>query len=160
MRLQTKVTQRTRGGRISLVNIGRLTMYKVFVLASFLLVSPSVWASDGVSDSVVKKETKEAYSRCKLVSEELKQQWLYYDDFKINQIAFSTGGGWGPGGIDINHYECTISAVSSGGDVKKVRVNISQRSDSNKFQWKIRHDYPIDDCTELYIGDCPGFRNK
>jgi len=135
-------------------------MHKAFALIASLIISVSAHASDGVSDSIVKKETREAYSRCKLVSEELKQQWLYYDDFKINQIAFSSGGGWGPGGVDINHYDCTISAVSSGGDVKKVRVNITQRSDSNRFQWMIRHDYPIDDCTELYIGNCPRFKNK
>ncbi|CNF78772.1 TPA: hypothetical protein PXM11_001643 [Yersinia enterocolitica] len=132
----------------------------VFAFVSVLISFETIAVSYEIPDHVIKKETKAGYLRCKLVSEELKQQWLYYDNFKINQIAFSTGGGLGPNKIDINHYECTISAESSGGNVRRVRVNIDQRSDSNRVRWAIRDDYPISECTELYLGDCPQFKKK
>ena len=78
------------------------------------------------------RSRKAAISHCKVVVEDLKVQWPYYENFKISDIGWSIGD-------PVNTYSCTVSAtrINVGSHLRKARIEITQRFDSKKFIYRI-----------------------
>jgi hypothetical protein len=92
-------------------------------------------ASKETEKRIYDKNKKIALTYCKRVVEDLKDQWPYYDNFKISDV------GWGMES-PVNLYNCTISAthINNKNNVKTARVEITQRAGSQKFIYHIVPD--------------------
>jgi hypothetical protein len=90
-----------------------------------------------------------ARSRCEIVANDLKDQWLYYDNFKIYKMGFSRG-------LPVESYTCTIAAthMNAKNNIKKVRIEINQRTDSDRFTYQIVQNDGFPECYEESIVDC------
>jgi hypothetical protein len=105
------------------------------------------WLVDGV---------RAAQLRCEVVARNLKDLWLYYDNFEIYKIAFSVGL------PPVDTYWCTISAthVNIKDKAKQVRVEINQRTDSDRFTYRIVQPDGFPECREELLIDCDKGRNQ
>ena len=98
--------------------------------------------------NMVREAAETTYSRCRAVADDLKDRWLYFDDFDVYKL------GWSFGGI-VNSSSCTISgAHANTGKVREVRVEIRSRSDSNRMQYEAVPDDFSPGCREFLLFNC------
>ena len=89
-----------------------------------------------------------SYDRCKAVVADLKDLWLYYDDFRIYALGYSGGG-------PVDHSSCTIHALDKqGNSAKHLRVSTSQRRGSARFRYEPEAGDRYSECRKLFATDC------
>src|SRR5690606_40703350 len=67
---------------------------------------------------------------CGSIAAELRDRWLYYDNFRSYRITLSVGG-------PVESYGCTIAATHMNtGEVREVRVDIDRREGSERFSYR------------------------
>lgn len=119
------------------------------ILVCIILLSAGVNAFGKEREKWVAEGLTAAKSRCAVVANELKDQWLYFDNFRIYKMSFSRG-------LPVESYWCTISAthMNASTQMREVRVQIHQRTDSDRFTYNIvENDYETG-CYEELLTDC------
>lgn len=89
---------------------------------------------------------------CGSIAAELRDRWLYYDNFRSYRITLSVGG-------PVESYGCTIAATQiNTGEVREVRVDIDRREGSERFSYRIIPELGMfPGCREEQMLDCvPG----
>lgn len=101
------------------------------------------------NDDLYKYGVNMARQICGSIAAELRDRWLYYDNFRSYRITLSVGG-------PVESYGCTIAATQiNTGEVREVRVDIDRREGSERFSYRIIPELGMfPGCREEQMLDC------